>query len=67
MGDREEATYDSSQPVRALNDGLKQARKLLKKAQRDRKRGKAATIHPEAKPGQRGRSPTPHPKKGKPS
>ena len=67
MGDREEATYDSSQPVRALNDGLKQARKLLKKAQRDRKRGKAATIHPEAKPGQRGRAPTPHPKKGKPS
>ena len=40
---------------------------MLRKAQRDRKRGTAATKHPEAKPGQRGRSPTPHPMKGKPS
>jgi len=67
VGDREEATYDTDQPVNSLNDSLKQARKMLRKAQRDRKRGTAASNHPEAKPGQRGRSPTPHPKKGKPS
>ena len=67
MGDREEATYDTDQPVKALNDNLKDARRMLKKAQKARKKGKVPTNHPEAKPGQRGRSPTPHPKKGKPA
>ena len=65
MGPREEATYDAKQPVESLNDPLKNARKLLKKAQKARKKDKKSANHPEARPGKKGRSPTPHPRKGK--
>ena len=67
VGPREEAPYDTDQPVKTLNDSLKDARRMLKKAQRARKKGNMSANHPEARPGQRGRSPTPHPKKGQPA
>ena len=48
MGPREEAAYDAAQPVEALSTSLKDARKMLKKAQKARKKERKRLDHPDS-------------------